>query len=185
LAQVIEFQFLSGYTALLVDVIPNPTATPVESNLLAVEGAVISPTASIYSITAVSGLLGIYTIAVHTTDTLLMSARVNIDATAGPWLAGTVYPLPSQVLIGIDRGDGVFGTLQPCLPQPTILPAQLAQSFSQSDRVELLSLTGGRTNTLARVLRQIDNDVIEIETELTKRVMQVGRHRIIPVFRTV
>jgi hypothetical protein len=48
-----------------------------------------------------------------------------------------------------------------------------------------LSLTGGRTNTLARVLRQIDNDVIEIETELTKRVMQVGRHRIIPVFRTV
>jgi len=183
-SQIIEFQFLSGYI-LLVDVVPSPTATPVEFDLLAVAGIAISPTASLYSITALSGLLGIYTIVVHTPDTVLMSARVNIDASSGTWLAGTVYPPPSQVMIGVDRGDGVFGTLQPCLPQGAVLPSQLSQSYSPADRVELLSLTGGRTNTLARVLRQIDNDVIEIETDLTKRVMQVGRNRIIPVFHTV
>lgn len=186
--QLLEFQFLSDYT-LEVDVVLLGQSSPTVANLPATDVGAVSATVRRYQVST-SGLAGHYQLVCKHLGIVVMTDRVYVPTTAdGTYYAeaiiGITLPNPDKVHIGINRGDGILGTLVPCFDPVRTVTSEMAITLSQNQLVEMLSITGSRTKSLARVSRVLGNELYEVVPELTKKVVVLKRDRLLPIFLDV
>lgn len=185
--QTLEFQFLAGY-ALTVDVILLGQLGPTAADLACTESSSVSAAVSRYQ-TTTTGLLGHYVLDVKHLGVTVMTTRILVDASAGHFygedVVGLTLPNADRVYIGIDRGDGVLGTLVPCFAPTRTVTSDIDVVFVPNQLVELLTITGGRTHTLATVMKVRDNNLYEVAVLPAKKLVTLSRDRLAPIFQDV
>ena len=188
MAQILEFQFLKSYT-ITVDVVLLGQITAVVSGLEATQTTNVSGQVARYQVTT-AGLTGQYLLVVYHAGITVMTDRIIVPyAASGIYISegilGLTLPDPSQVSIGVDRGDGLLGTLVPCFAPVRTATTEIEMRLVPRQRVEILSLSGSRTKHLARVVRILDDNLYEVLPERTNRYLILKRDRLLPIYMDV
>jgi len=183
--QIVEFEFLAGYT-LLVDTYNIEATLAIDTGIATSEIRQISGGVARYQF-AVTGYAGHYYLEIKASGLVLMSDRVTIPTTAdGTYyvesLKGLTLPQPNQVTIGVDRGDGVRGTLIPCFDPERTVDSEFEVELVAKQVIEVLSLTGGRTNVVGKITNVLPNNMYEILLDNTSKRMVFSRDRLQPIY---
>lgn len=183
--QRLTFEFLDGYTSLLADIYPLASGVVVVANLAVSQDVLLSAGVRQYYVDT-TGLSGYYRLIVRDDVVVVLQTVANITASSGVFTTGFVVPAAADVRYGVDRGDGVFGTLVPGNATRPVgsETGQLAPVFAIGQRVEVLSLTARSTGRFGELVAMPELDLYEVATDDNKTVF-LPASRLRPVYSQV
>lgn len=183
--QRITFEFLDGYGNLVADIYPLASGVAVVTNLVVVQDYLLSAGIRQYYVDT-AALLGYYRIIVRDDVVAVLQTVVNITSASGEFAAGFVVPDVEDVRYGVDRGDGVLGTLVPGNATRPVgaETGQLAPVFAIGQRVEILSLTARSTGRFGVLVAVAELNLYEVATDDNKAVF-LPASRLLPVYSRV